>query len=114
MTHREVELKITEQGPVIVNNACLRKESADIVCIDIDLRSKYAELIGTFSASTGAIGILLAADERTRHVDETKPRDGFTTVEFPEFTGDDGWRVYASYGPARYSMGVVLIREVQA
>lgn len=103
----EVQMKIT-QGAVIVNNAFVVLDHDDVVLVCVDMKSKRAVLSSTFSTSGGAVGVSLMADEHTLRLDESKDRESFTDIEFPQFSG---WRIFAVDGPSRYTMSVVFTRD---
>ena len=102
----EVQMNIT-QGAVVVNNAFVVLAHDDVALVCVDMKSKRAVLSSTFSTSGGAVGVSLMADEHTLRLDESKDRESFTDVEFPQFAG---WRIFAVDGPARYTMSVVFTR----
>ena len=104
---KPVKLDIAHQGAVRVNNAYVWREAEGIVCIYVDLHSKRAELAMTGWMPGEPPSVWLMADEATLHVDESKERDDMTEVRFPDYAG---WSVFATDGPARYTLGVVLIR----
>ena len=105
---KPVALRIVNQGAVLVNSACIWREADDIVCIYVDLSSKRAEVVCTGSSPIYPPSVYLGANEETLHLDEEKPRDAIAIIEFPDYIG---WRVFATSGPVRYTLGVVLVRD---
>lgn len=104
---RPVELKITEQGAVRVNDATIFAESERIACVDVELRTKYAETLATASGSDGTQTVLLTTTDRSLNLHPDHPIE-LTHVEFPEFKG---WTLYACSGPSRYTLRVVFVKE---
>jgi hypothetical protein len=107
MDPRETELSIRQQGAVIVNGAIVVRESPDIACISVDLRSKRAQISGVCGDLEGTPELMLSASAETLHLDETKAMDEETLIGFPEF---NGWRVFAA-DLSRYTLSVCLVRE---
>ena len=103
----EVQMKIT-QGAVVVNIAHVMLAHDDVALVHVDLKSKRAAMSGTFGSSDGAVGVSLMADENTTRLDESKDRDSFTEIEFPQFVG---WNIFAVDGPSRYTLSVVFTRD---
>lgn len=103
---KDVTLRITQQGAVRVNAAHIDREAPGIACIYVDLHSKRAAQPMVGSGEGEPPTLYFTADANTLHLDETKPRDSMTAVEFPEYVG---WTVFACDGPARYTLGVVLV-----
>lgn len=109
MTDNSVEIRVVTQGAVVVNDASIYRASKDIVCLYVDLASKRAELLMADAGGEDPPRIWLEASEDTLFLDPSHPRDAVTIVEFPEYPG---WRVFATSGPGRYSLGVVLVAPV--
>lgn len=101
-----VELRIVDQGAVRVNAATIERDCGSVVLVYVDLRSKYAEFGCVMHSSEDGPRIVLEASEHTLHLDEAKPRDAHTMIEFAEYPG---WRVFATDVPSRYTMGVTLV-----
>src|SRR3990170_4797740 len=102
---KEVALRITEQGAVRVNAAHLHRASEGIAAVYVDLHSKRAALVCTGGGDGEVPSVTLEADEHTLHVDETKPRESLTTIEFADYVD---WRVFAA-DTGRYTLAVCLI-----
>jgi len=103
---KNVTLRVIEQGAVRVNAAHLHREAQGIVCIYVDLHSKYVEPPVVGGCDSEPPVLYFTAGEDALHLDDSKPRDSLTIVEFPEYVG---WHVFACYGPARYTLSVVLV-----
>ncbi len=101
-----VALKVVEQGAVVVNSARIHRGSKAIVCVEMDLRSKYAKLDWIGGGDDEPPSISLIADERTLILHRRKPRDSATMVAFPEYKG---WRVFAAEGASRYTVRICLV-----
>jgi len=104
---RPVKLDIAHQGAVRVSHAYGWREAAGIACIYVDLNSKRAEIAQTGWSLGEPPSVWVGANEDTLYVDEKVPRDELTEIQFPDYAG---WSVFATDGPARYTLGVVLIR----
>ncbi len=91
-----------------MNAGRLHRKASDVVCIDIDLYSKYAEVLCAGAGSGAAPEVFLAKNERTLHTNED-PRvcNLPTVVAFPDYTG---WSVYATY-LGRYTLSVCLCKS---
>jgi hypothetical protein len=96
-----------DEGAVLINNAFLCKKSKGIHCIEIDLTSKYAEVIGYQQGSDG-VAISFGAGEHTLHTSKTCETSELTLIKFPTYKG---WRVFSLSPVARYTCRVVLIKE---
>ncbi len=96
-----VKIKVT-RGRVIVNSACVHKRSRNIMLVEIDLKSKYAQVYGY-----GDFCVALSADEHTLHVDKRKNPESLTSIEFPEFKD---WSIYLS-SVGRYTLSLCLVKN---
>lgn len=105
---KNVTLRVTKQGAVRVNAAHVHREAPGIACIYVDLHSKRCEPPMVGSGDNEPPVLYFTAGAHALHLDESKPRDSMTIVEFPEYTG---WHVFACDGPARYTLGVVLVAQ---
>ena len=103
---KSVTLQVTKQGAVRVNAAHVHREAPGIVCIYVDLHSKRVETPMVGSGDNEPPTLYFTAGEHALHFDESKAHDSMTIVEFPEYVG---WNVFACDGPARYTLGVVLV-----
>lgn len=102
-----IRIKKSMQGAPVVNNGYVEQIGENVVAISIDLRSKYCDVISSFSSSNGSCGVLLAANERSLYLHKTKERDSFTQIEFPDFKN---WSVFAWY-LGRYTLNVCLVNK---
>ena len=98
-----VELRIARQGAVRVNTAVICLRSDNIACIYVDLHSKYATISGVGYDDESGPCLYLQAKDDAKCIE--------TVVEFPEFMG---WQVFATDGPARYTLSVCLVKEEQS
>lgn len=103
---KPVELRVTQHGAVRVNAASMYREAPGIVCIYVDLHSKYVEPPMVGGGDGEPPTLYFTAGDHALHLDSSKPRDSMTAVEFPEYVG---WNVFACDGPVRYTLGVVLV-----
>lgn len=103
-----VGIKVAQQGRVIVGSAMVYMATENIVLIYIDFRTKRAVSMGVSYSSDGTFDLAFMATEESRFVDESKDKDSMTVIELPEYRG---FEVFASDGPARYTMSVALVRR---
>ena len=105
---KEVKLHIKEHGAVRVNHAYIHCEAPEIACIYMDLHSKRVcePMIG--GSDDGPPALYFHAGDDGIKLDESKPRDSLTVVEFPEYPG---WSVFACDGPARYTVALTLVKK---
>lgn len=101
-----VPMLVTTQGAVRVNRATVERDYGDCLLVHVDLHSKYAEMTDTTSGDNEGPSVFFCATADTLHLDETQPRGQDTTIEFHEHKG---WRVFASSGPGRYTLALVLV-----
>lgn len=108
-THRTGDVLPIEikAGAVRVSHAYVHMAAESILLVYIDMHSKRADLIGTFTAGDSTPGVMLGADEHTLHLDETKDREALTDVGFPTLKG---WRIFCA-SAARYTVSVTLYKE---
>lgn len=100
------EISIVTQGaPEVSAGVVGYKKRRDIAIFEIDLRSKYCEVIAHFVNFEKCPGVMIDTSERSLHLHPTET--GATVIEFPGFKG---WSVFAS-GIGRYTLGVCLIKD---
>lgn len=97
---------VTTQGAVRVNSATVERDYGDCLLVHVDLHSKYAELSAILTGDEEGPSVFLSAGAETLHLDDTQPRGQDTTIEFHNH---EGWRVFASSGPWRYTLALVLV-----
>lgn len=102
----ELEIKINQQGAPRVNAGAVYRSGADVVALEIDLHSKYCEVVAT--GGSNAPQIFIGTNESSLHLDETKDRNESTAIEFPQFVG---WSVWATT-IGRYTLAVCLTRDM--
>jgi hypothetical protein len=102
-----VPMLVTTQGAVRVNCATVERDYGDCLLVHVDLHSKRAEKSAILmSGDDDGPSVFLSAGPETLHLDETKPRGRDTIIQFPEHKG---WSVFASSGPGRYTLALVLL-----
>lgn len=101
--------KIVKQGEVKINEAFIVAESPNIVCVQIDMGTKYAEFSATmFGDHTNSLGIMdIVASGDSTNLYEGK--DFPTEISFPSY---DGFRCF-SKEISRYSMHLCFIKETE-
>lgn len=105
-----VPLEIAHEGAIQVSNLYAFCEQAGhgIVLVEIELKSKRAELIGTSNTSrTREPEFFLGASEETLHVSTHCAHEEMTTLRMPGFAG---WEICCA-NLARYTLRVVLRKD---
>lgn len=100
------KIKISHQGAVVVNRAFVCEASQKLLALEIDLHSKYCELLGD-GEDNNIPNIMVGANKRSLHLDKTKPKDEPTVIDFP---GLKGWDIFASE-TSKYTVRVCLIKK---
>jgi hypothetical protein len=101
-----VEMRVLVQGAIRVNCACVERDYGDCLLLYVDLHSKYAKVDCVGSSDESGPVVYISADENTIHLDDSKPRNLATEIEFHELKG---WRVFGTDGPGRYTLAVTLV-----
>lgn len=103
-----VRIEVIQPGPVRVNAALMHRQADGIACIYVDMHSKHVEepMIGGGDGEPPTLYFI--AGDHALHLDEDYPRDAMTVIQFPDYVG---WDVFATSGPARYTLGVVLVKK---
>jgi hypothetical protein len=105
--YRNIPFTIVMQGaPVITDlNAVVFVESDNIMCLDVDLDSKWCELVGT-GGGDGGIEVYVDGTGRTYHPESGPGGHGMTGIRFelPD------WNMYCAEC-SRYTLRVVLYKE---
>ncbi len=106
-THRSSPIRVTDQGAVVAHGpATIQRESQEIVCLTVDLASKYAEA-PMFECGDGFNpAVWLTASERTLNLAEDVPRERGTRVEF---TGYKGWSVFGGPWASQHTLHLTLV-----
>lgn len=99
-------MKVTTQGAPVPNQAYEYFRGRWVRLVEIDMQSKYCEVMATGGGPNGPSVFLIAGTD-SLHLDETKPRDAYTAIEFPEYKGWDIWTAEIS----RYSLRLVLTKD---
>ena len=103
MTQLEVRL-VVDPGVARVNEASLAHSAPNIVCIEIDMHSKYAVVVGAGGGEGEEPVVYIGDDERTIHKDTST--NAPTAVTFPDYAD---WGVFVAEC-CRYTCRVVLVR----
>lgn len=104
---KETNIRI-KQGAILVNDALVLHEHKDVVCITIDLKSKYPGGItagGSNDAFPPSVYLEASSDTIGIHPDYFTWQD--TEVEFLDYVG---WNVFAANVAGRYTCNVVLVK----
>lgn len=103
MSIEPIEIKIIQQGSVLVNEGCVYRRGDGIVALAIDMRTKRGQVTGSLCLCDDSPGVSLGVSEDSINHDESK-KDIDTDIVFPEFKG---WNVWcAEY--SRYTVAVCL------
>jgi len=101
-----LELQIIP-GAVVVNSGAAVHKADDIVCISLDLKSKYADLL-CWGSSDDIPCVSYVANDVTMYLDKSMDGDAITEVSFPDYAG---WEVFSASAPGRYTANVVLVKR---
>jgi hypothetical protein len=102
-----INFSIKHIGAPIVNAAIIKEISSNIVCIDIDLKSKYCESDMSFSGDDECPGIFITATKESTNLNKKVNGVEPTGLVFNDFKN---WEVYAT-GAGRYTIRVCLIKR---
>lgn len=96
-----------KRGAALVNSVSQRKKFPTVVCLDIDMKSKYCEVIANFSGAGEPCGVFIAPTENSLKLSSAYHKNMPTRVAFP---GYEDWHVYAT-SSGRYTISVVLMKN---
>lgn len=102
----EVAIEIIHQGCIKVNGGYIKEDSSNIVCLYVNLVTKYAE-IGATANYDGRVDIFLSPTEQSIHLLEGKEEFDWTVISFPEYKG---WKLFAA-DIYRYTLAVCLVKD---
>lgn len=103
-----INLRILQQGAILVNEARAHRAATSIVCIYLDLQSKYAGKPTIGHEKGRPPRLYLGAEDNTLKVNENVPRNMDTVVEFTDYTG---WEVFSCSDPARHTVALTLVAQ---
>jgi len=109
--YKKTPIIIKQQGAPITSDNCawIYEKGLRIAALFISMTSKYVN-IGGISGGSGnddGPGIMIDANERSLHLDESKNRDEFTFITFPKFKN---WSIIAT-GTGRYDLYICLVKD---
>lgn len=108
--YKFTKIIIEHQGAPLLNEpeAFVEKESKDIVCLSINLKSKYCDIGSSMSDSLGMCAVSIDANEHSLHLKEDCEygRDESTGISFPEY---NGWQYFGS-SCGRYTLQICLVK----
>lgn len=105
---KEVRIEIKEQGAVRVSCAHIVHEADGIACISMVLHSKRVPTPMHCSPGDGHDPELrFMADEKSLHLDESRPAYSETIVTIPEYSG---WQFFSVATPSKYTVAITLVR----
>jgi hypothetical protein len=89
---------------VKLNDAILLREGDGIAAIEVDMRTKRAD-VGSFGSEDGVPNLHLHANEYSLYTDTD--HTGWTDVAFPDYKG---WDIFAA-SVSKYTLSVCLVRR---
>ncbi|MCO8325956.1 hypothetical protein ABEG10_23170 [Burkholderia cenocepacia] len=104
----EVKFEIGMQGAPRVSHTYIAKQADGIVAFFLEMHSKRCEIVCMGSDADGTPIVDIEAGEHGLHLDESKPKDSFTEVRFPDLKG---WSVHST-GSGRYTIAICMIRNI--
>lgn len=107
-TDMNIPFEVVTQGAPVVSDrrAHIWAKSDNIICLDVDLDSKYCEASGE-GFDDGYSEVDLSATGRTLHPEAGPGGEGMTVIRFHTM---QGWRVYSTR-VVRYTLRVTLVKE---
>jgi hypothetical protein len=100
-TEINLPIKIAHQGAIQVNNACIISQCGNLCAVEVDLKSKYADICGIAGSK-----IYLSSTSITLNLNEKFDANEPTSIEFPTMKD---WRFF-SYNLSRYTLCLCLIK----
>ncbi len=101
-------LKITYQGAPIVNpGVTYLKKYSDVVVLEVDLKSKWCDILAHSVSENNCPVIIVYANERSINLNKEVDRRMSTNIEFPEYKG---WSIFLAE-ITRYTLRVCLIKD---
>lgn len=101
------QYSVIEEGAPVVNGAtALGDPESGVLAFEIDLHSKYCEVVSTGTSKNGPT-IHFRASEDSLYLNESCPRDAWTGIAF---LGCPGWSVWAIH-VERYTCYVCLVKD---
>lgn len=98
-----METKVTHQGAPVINYASVLYQNEDCIVIELDLHSKYCDLV-----ATGGHKIMLQAGAASLKLNPEVDRDQVTMVEFAM---PEGKWTYTCGSASRYSVTTCWLRD---
>lgn len=99
-------MDIIEQGRVRVHGLSVFRSTEDIALLEIDLHTKYADILSYSIDHEGMIEIMYEDTEYSLFIDEDQEPGSLTIVRLSEYKG---WSVY-SMNHSRYSTTIALFK----
>ena len=88
-----IDLHVRHKGAPIVNHGFLLRNTPKLVALEIDLKSKYCEVVCTTGGDGEAPGLHIGATNRSLNLNKKVKRDEPTAIDFK---GYDGWDIFAA------------------
>lgn len=101
-----INLRVLHQGAVLVDSARAHRSALGIVCVYLNLISKYAEKPTVVHQAGEPPRLHIGAGPSTVKLHENVPRDMDTIIEFTDYKG---WSVFSCSDPARYTVALTLV-----
>lgn len=108
---RQIAVKIEVQGAVLVNHGLICARSKNLLAVEVDLGTKYAEIAAVCDGDGTAPSLMLCTSERTLHLAPKQPKeaDTWTTISFPSLRLR-GWNVWSAW-IQRYTLRLCFRKE---
>jgi len=109
--HIHLNNSMNREGSVLMNGAYIAhlapEISPKIVCVTVDLKTKYA-LIDAYGVDNYCPFIWLVANHQSVNTNDKVPLEIPTVISFPDFVG---WEIFSISNPGRYSFNMTLVKK---
>jgi hypothetical protein len=89
---KEIKSEVVNQGAAQVGGTKIVLKSKNIVALQVMMKSKYCDYLGTITSDNGDVGVIVGANEYTFNSKGGVDLSNNTVVMFPEFCG---WELFA-------------------
>jgi hypothetical protein len=105
-TNESLNIATDNNGSVLVDNAFVAHVSNDIVCVTVQLTTKYAKIC-SYGKDECPI-VYLYADTYSLNTNLLVSLDEPTFLKFPDLTE---WKIFSISNPGRYSFNMTLVKK---
>lgn len=105
------KLSVVRQGAPIIHpeSIFIAKQGDGFIAAEIDMQSKWCEIVSTFTSSDGSFGFNIYAPERSLHLNEEFHKDLDTQVKIDGLNCND-WEIF-TIDCTRYTIRLVMIQR---